>query len=268
MRKEILKTSDERVIFEGLTSVSAVIRAMESETHTNKRRIEKILYDPRCERKNQKNLTYLRAKSKQLNFEMESATADTIDEMTLGNSHGGIIAFCSNREIPCLNDAAGDLIRNDGFYVMIEGIEDPYNFGYALRSLYACGVDGVVLDNRNWMSAAGIVARSSAGASESLDLFTAEATDAVQYFKNRGYLTVCADKRTDHYLHETPLPLPVFLIVGGERRGISRTLLDQTDLKVKIAYGRNFGGSLSAASACAMMAYEIFRQNADALMHR
>ena len=36
-------------------------------------------------------------------------------------------------------------IKENGFYVMIEGIEDPYNFGYALRSLYAAGADGVIL---------------------------------------------------------------------------------------------------------------------------
>ncbi len=28
---------------------------------------------------------------------------------------------------------------------MLEGIEDPYNFGYAVRSLYAAGADAIVL---------------------------------------------------------------------------------------------------------------------------
>ena len=58
---------------------------------------------------------------------------------------------------------------------------------------------------------------------------------------------------------------PLFLIVGGEKRGISRKLLDRADLIVRIDYGRAFRGSLSAASACAMLGYEVLRQNREAV---
>jgi 23S rRNA (guanosine2251-2'-O)-methyltransferase len=152
-------------------------------------------------------------------------------------------------------------ITKTGFYAMIQGIEDPYNFGYAIRSLYACGVDGIVLPERNWLSAAGVVARSSAGASEMLPVYTSDPLEATDFFHDCHYTVVCADERTDHLLHKTPLKKPILLIVGGERRGISRTLLDKADLLVKIGYGREFRASLSAASATTMMAYEIFRQN-------
>lgn len=144
---------------------------------------------------------------------------------------------------------------------MIEGIEDPYNFGYAIRSLYAFGVNGIVLSERNWMSAAGVVARSSAGASEMLSLFSARPTDAADVFKKRGYSIVCADLDTTHLLEETEIRFPVFLVIGGERRGISRAMLDRADIKVKISYGRDFRASLSAASAATVLAHEIFRQN-------
>jgi 23S rRNA (guanosine2251-2'-O)-methyltransferase len=51
------------------------------------------------------------------------------------------------------------------------------------------------------------------------------------------------------------------LIVGGEKRGISRALLDRADQVVRIDYGRDFRGSLSAASAATVMAFEVMRQN-------
>ena len=91
--------------------------------------------------------------------------------------------------------------------------------------------------------------------------FTAKPSAAADLFKSRGYLVVCADLDTPHTLEETEIRFPVFLIVGGERRGISRSLLDKADLKVKISYGREFRASLSAASAATILAYEIFRQN-------
>ena len=144
---------------------------------------------------------------------------------------------------------------------MIQGIEDPYNFGYSLRTLYSTGCSGIILPERNWMSAAGVVSRSSAGASELFPIFTSSALNAADIFHKRGYSIVCADERTDNVLGKCELTLPILLIVGGEKRGISKELLEVTDKLVKIQYAREFNASLSAASATAIFAYEIMRQN-------
>lgn len=72
---------------------------------------------------------------------------------------------------------------------MLEGIEDPYNFDYALRSLYAAGADGIILSERNWMTAAGIVCRASAGASELIPLYLC-GNDPAGVMKAAGYRVV------------------------------------------------------------------------------
>ena len=111
------------------------------------------------------------------------------------------------------------------------------------------------------MSAAGVVARSSAGASELIEMYTADSEEAVKIFKSKGYKVVCAHEKTDNILGKCELKLPLFLIVGGEKRGISQNIIDYTDMLVKINYSRDFKASLSAASAATMFAYEISRQN-------
>ena len=68
-------------------------------------------------------------------------------------------------------------------------------------------------------------------------------------------------KITDDILGKCELKLPILLIVGGEKRGISASLMKYADKRVKIAYQREFNASLSAASATTMFAYEIMRQN-------
>ena len=123
-----------------------------------------------------------------------------------------------------------------------------------MRSLYACGCDGVILGERNWLSAAGVVCRSSAGASEIFQFFKCNEIEAVKIFKENGYNIVCADERTDNILGEYELHFPILLIVGGEKRGISRSLLELTDTLIKIPYAREFKASLSAASATTMFA--------------
>lgn len=256
MIKEDIKFQTSSV-FEGMTSIRSILRGNES--GVNDRKIEKILFDKGKYQKNAKNIGYLKAVSKNYGYEVIESNEEEINKITLGTSHGGIIAVAKERTIPYLNPDSD--IEKCGFYCMIQGIEDPYNFGYSLRSLYACGCNGIILPERNWMTAAGVVARSSAGASELFPIFKSSPETAVDIFHLHGFNIVCADERTDNVLGNCELKLPILLIVGGEKRGISKTLLDKTDTLVKINYAREFNASLSAASATTMFAYEIMRQN-------
>ena len=243
-------------VFEGMTSLSAVIES--ALLGKNDRQITEVLYDRSKEKSKAKEIAYLRRMAEKLGFTVTEADAEEIDALATGNSHGGIIARCTERTISPLT---AESLPKAGFVVMIEGIEDPYNFGYALRSIYAAGADAVILTPRNWMSAAGVVCRSSAGASELLPLFVSEPEEAVHRAKAAGYKVVCAGIRDSVSAFDADLTRPIFLIVGGEKRGISRTVLDLADEVVRLDYGRPFRGSLSAASAASILAYEVLRQN-------
>ena len=256
MQKEDLKFVDSTV-FEGMTSIRAILRGIDA--GVNDRRIIKILFDKDKLKKISKEIGYLKAVSNQYGYEIVESNSGELDELTLGNSHGGLIAITESRTLPYL-DSSSEILSN-GFYVMIEGIEDPYNFGYSLRSLYAMGCSGIILTERNWMSAAGVVCRSSAGASEMFSMYKSDPKDCIEIFKSKGYTVVCADENTDNILGQCSIKLPVLLIVGGEKRGISRAIIDSADMLVKIDYAREFRASLSAASATTMFAYEIARQN-------
>lgn len=256
MQKEERKFK-ESTVFEGMTSIRAIIRAID--LGISDRKIERILFDKDKLKKISKEIGYFKAVSEKYQFEIEAVTSGELEKLTLGTSHGGIVAITTDRTLPYLSDAS-EIIR-DGFYVMIEGIEDPYNFGYSLRSLYAMGASGIILTERNWMSAAGVVARSSAGASELFSMYRSDPAACIDIFKRRGYTVVCADENTDNLLGKCELKTPILLIVGGEKRGISASVLEKADMLVKIDYAREFRASLSAASATTMFCYEIMRQN-------
>ena len=205
-----------------------------------------------------RELSFLNAKSKILDFSIEMVDSEVIASIAIGNTHGGILAECGERVLPTL---CGDNISDNGVYFILEGVEDPYNFGYAVRSLYAAGVDGIVVGERNWMGAAGVVARSSAGASELMNMYVCDPVNAVDLFKDKGYTVVCAGIRDSVSIFETELKKPLLVILGGEKRGISRNLLDMADSIVRIDYGSEFGGSLSTSAAAAVFAFEILRYN-------
>lgn len=258
-KKETEKFYDSELL-EGMSSISALIKAMERDSSSNNRKILKILIDENKKRSKAREIGFLKAKSSQLDFSIDFVSSEVIAEKTVGQTHGGIIAECTSRDIPMLNEAS---LNKNGIYYFLEGVEDPYNFGYAVRSLYASGADGLILSPRNWMGAAGIVARSSAGASELMELYISEPTEAIDIFKKLGYTVICAGIRDSVSIFDSNLKKPLFVILGGEKRGISGAVLDKADNIVRIDYGTEFGGSLSTAAAAAVFGFEILRQNRE-----
>lgn len=249
-------------VFEGMTSISAVIRSLKSTlTDPNfkyDRQIHAVLFDRNKLNSKKREYKFLNYASKDIGFELRLCETDEIDRFANGNTHGGIIALCGDRTISQLTV---DNITDCGFYALIEGVEDPYNFGYSIRSLYAAGADGIILTPRNWMSAAGMVAKASAGTSELLPMYCSDSASVGELFHTKNYRIIAAGIRDSVSFSEANLKKPLLLIIGGEKRGISRVLLNHVDTTVRIDYAREFKGSLPTASAVSVLAFEVLRQN-------
>jgi len=118
---------------------------------------------------------------------------------------------------------------------------------------------------RNWMSAAGIVGRASAGAAERLPMAVAgEAEEAARFFRARGLLiATTAHAPRAVALYDADLTGPLFLLIGGEKRGITRSFRNGADLRLAIPYGSAFDQSLGTAAATAVIAFEVLRQRRE-----
>lgn len=186
-----------------------------------------------------------------------------IDTLAQGKSHGGVVALAGARRfLPLASLIEG---VNFPFVVMLDGVEDPFNFGQAVRAFYAAGAHGLVLRSRNWMSAAGVVARSSAGASELIPTALAETTqEAADFFRSHGLRVAVAAKERATTLYEADLTGRLFLVVGGEKRGVTRSFADAADLRISIPYGRRYPHALGTTAAAAVLAFEIMRQRGAA----
>lgn len=186
-------------------------------------------------------------------------TSEEFSEAVQGSTAGGIAAEVGERKFLSLEEILG---KKNGYFAILDGIEDPFNFGYALRSLYAAGVDGVILPERNFFTATETVVRSSAGASELLPCCTVpDLAEACAVIKSRGIKLVSTaknDKAKDVF--HTNFRRPLCVIYGGERRGISAGVMEQCDAVVKIKYPRNCHYSLPACSAISILSFEIGRK--------
>ena len=245
-------------LMEGMVSFRAVIDCMKNKGERYSRRITKVYFDSSKQKKIAGHLSYVKAMSYEFGFEVIPTSKEEIDAMCIGTSHGGIVFECTERSLPTLEEIT---LKKDGIAVLLDGIEDPYNLGFAIRALYAAGVDLLVLPQRNWMSAAGVVCRSSAGASEFIDVAVYDPSTFADKLHGVGYRIVCAELENSVSCFEADLKKPICLIIGGERRGICAAVKEKCDLFVRIDYGQDFPAALSASAASTVLAFEVLRQN-------
>jgi len=208
-----------------------------------------------------RRLAYLRRAAAAAEVPIRRVTPDQLRRYATGTTHGGVVAVAGERSYLSIAELLAEA-HIPALVVMLDGVEDPYNYGQAVRSVYAAGADGLIVRERSWEQAAGIVARASAGASELLPTATAaSAEEAAAACRAAGLIVACATTRADAtWLHEANLAVPLLLIVGGERRGITRSFLDEADLLLRIPYGRRGGHALGAATSAALIAFEALRQ--------
>ena len=236
-------------VLEGRISIEAALRAHSRDVYT--------IYI--SQKKPHRGTAGLERLARSAGVAVERVDEAFIQSHSAGRTHGGVIAFVGERKVLQLQDLLEE--ASPAFVVMLDGVEDPFNFGYALRSLCAAGVGGVVVRPRDWTSAAGIVARASAGASELTPMALAEsALTAAAFFKAQGLTIACTAKRDAVSIYDADLTVPLFVLLGGEKRGVTRSFLDKADIVLGVPYSRKFGASLPTASAAAVIAFEVMRQ--------
>ena len=238
---------------EGAVSILSVLK-------NDSRAVNDILVLPDIKR-DEKNIIKLFSLAKKKKIPIHISNREFFDSVTTGHTHGGVIASVGERKMKSPREVFKE---GNGFVFMLCGIEDPFNFGCAVRSFFAAGAGGMILTPRNWLSAAGVTLRSSAGTTEGIPCAVYEdPSELCKIAKEEGYKIVCASEKNSVDLYEAELNKPIFLIVGGEKRGLSKVFLEESDLRIRIPYGRNFRGSLTTSAAAAVCAFEVLRRTKE-----
>lgn len=238
----------ETYILEGNISVKAAILA-------GKREVYKLYVD---KKKKDKDTSFILHRAKERKIPIVFTTREEIDTIASGKTHGGLVAICGPRTYDSLENV---LNKKEVFLALAEGVEDPFNFGSILRTLYAAGCDGVLVGKRNWSSAAGVVGKSSAGASEYINLIEVEDMEAcMQTLQANDVKILCAMRANAISLYDYQFPSRFLIAIGGEMRGLSKPVLNHSDQNLYIPYRSEFKNALGAAASAAIFGFEIVRQ--------
>lgn len=177
-------------------------------------------------------------------------------------SHQGVIAFAAPVIYMDLNEFLNkENVNKYKKVVILDEIEDPHNVGSIIRTAVCAGFDAVILPKRRSSLINATVEKSSAGAVNHIDIITVNSIqNTVDVLKNNSFWIIATViDGVDNYFDIDYTDMNFAVIMGNEKSGISKTLVKNSDFRVKIPMESNFN-SLNVANAASIIMYESVRQ--------
>ncbi len=202
----------------------------------------------------------IKKKARDLDLPVRYVEKKRLDELTENASHQGVaaqIAAYSYVSVETILKKAEEK-GEPPFVILLDGIEDPHNFGAILRTANLAGAHGLIIPADRACPLTGTVAKVSAGAVNYTPV--AKVTNLVrsmEQLKDKGLWFVGADADGKE-MYSLDLTGPMGLVIGAEGKGLSRLVREHCDYLASIPM---FGeiDSLNASVAAGILSYEIVR---------
>ena len=182
-----------------------------------------------------------------------------LDNIAGNEFHQGIVAKVHTYEYYDFNALIEDVAEKENpLIVILDGVEDPHNFGAILRSCEAMGVDGVIVPKHGSCPLNATVAKTSTGAIELVKVVeVTNLNNAIKKLKDSGFWVVGAEATNSVDYRSVDYNGKIVLVVGSEGKGISRLVIENCDYKVKMPMVGKVN-SLNVSVACAVLLYQVY----------
>lgn len=197
--------------------------------------------------------------------QIQEVPIEKLDRLTKGN-HQGVVAEISPIKIREFSEVVEEVLANktNPLFLVLDQISDVRNFGAIIRVAECTGVDAIIVQKKGGAPISDHTVRTSAGAIFNVPICKVDhIKDAIFYFKASGVYTIAASEKGNSTIYETDTNKPMALVMGSEGRGISRSVLKETDATASLPLLGEIN-SLNVSVACGAILYEIVRQRSFA----
>jgi len=196
--------------------------------------------------------------AKTRNVKIKSVDEKTLDQMTGGANHQGVVARVEPMQTMRLSNAIYEAEGNKKeLWLAIDEVTDPQNLGSMLRSAACLGFSTVLLPQRRSVGITPTVHKVASGALEMIKVVEVpNLTTALLDLKDEGFWIYGADMGGKS-IAKTDYAYPAVLIIGSEGAGLREKTKEHCDLVVSIPQQGGVS-SLNAAAAAAIIMYDIY----------
>ena len=206
-----------------------------------------------------KNVDAIKALAAEKKVSISWTPKKILSDMTGGAVHQGFVLRVSEfaySELSVIMDKAEQ--EENPLVLILDGLNDPHNFGSILRTADATQVTGVIIPKHRAVGVTPVVAKTSTGAVEHIPI--ARVTNLGQTLdklKEAGFWVFGTDMDGTPS-HKWNTAGKVALIIGNEGKGISANIKKQVDEMITIPMSGHVQ-SLNASVAAAVLMYEVYR---------
>jgi len=186
----------------------------------------------------------------------------TLAQLARSENHQGIVARIDQFPLASLEEILGGrrCSEHGAFFLVLDSVQDPHNFGALLRSAVCCGVEAVIFPKDRSAPLSGTVAKASAGAIEHIRLCrVVNIAVTLDKLKDENIWTLGLAPRAQETIYGFDFRRDLALVVGGEGRGLRSLVQKKCDVCLSIPMAQSFE-SLNASAAGAVAMFEVMRQ--------
>jgi 23S rRNA (guanosine2251-2'-O)-methyltransferase len=144
--------------------------------------------------------------------------------------------------------------------LVLDGIQDPQNFGALIRTALGCGAHGIIIPKDRAVGITPTVMKASAGAAAHLPI--AKVTNlsmTIEALKKEGIWVYGASGEVKERIYDLDLTMDLALVIGAEGKGIRPLVKKKCDRLFSIPM-KGPVLSFNASVSGGMILYEVMRQ--------
>ena len=206
-----------------------------------------------------KNVDAIKALAAEKKVSISWTPKKNLSDMTGGAVHQGFVLRVSEfaySELSVIMDKAEQ--EENPLVLILDGLNDPHNFGSILRTADATQVTGVIIPKHRAVGVTPVVAKTSTGAVEHIPIArVTNLSQTLDKLKEAGFWVFGTDMDGTPS-HKWNTAGKVGLIIGNEGKGISANIKKQVDEMITIPMSGHVQ-SLNASVAAAVLMYEVYR---------
>ncbi|NWF51808.1 MAG: 23S rRNA (guanosine(2251)-2'-O)-methyltransferase RlmB [Nitrospirae bacterium] len=146
------------------------------------------------------------------------------------------------------------------FFIVLDCIEDPRNFGAIIRVADAAGAHGIVIQSYRSVNLSSEVSKTSAGAVEYVPISkVVNIKHAIEEMKKREITIIGAEVGWGKLIWDVDLSGPIAIVIGSEGKGLRKTVRENCDIITNLPMKGRIN-SLNISVATGIFAFEILRK--------
>ena len=198
---------------------------------------------------------------KKLKLNISLVPKEKLNRITRKN-HQGIICYISPISYQPIDEIVLRCYEKgkDPIIIILDKITDTRNLGSISRVAEAVKVDAIVIPKKGAALITSDAIKTSAGALNYVPVCKVESLNYVcKLLKKSGLKIISCTEKGEELVYNLDYSCPIAVIFGSEKNGISQSLLELSDHKIKIPmYGKI--DSLNVSNSTSVILYEIIRQ--------